>query len=136
MTDAVFVAATALGPRIRAAREEGETTRRVPPALAEALAAAGLFQLYLPRALGGAEPPPLTVFRVIEEVSKADGSVGWCTMIATVFSAFAAWLPVRSAAPSVGSPPDLRVAGSLRPQGQAWPVAGGHEPGASVAAPG
>ena len=94
MTDAVFVAATALGPRIRAAREEGETTRRVPPALAVALAAAGLFQLYLPRALGGAEPPPRTVFRVIEEVSKADGSVGWCTMIATVFSAFAAWLPV------------------------------------------
>jgi hypothetical protein len=43
MTDDVFVAATALGPRIRAAREEGETTRRVPPALAEALAAAGLF---------------------------------------------------------------------------------------------
>ena len=75
MTDDVFVAATALGPRIRAAREEGETTRRVPPALAEALAAAGLFPLYLPRALGGAEPPPLTVFRVIEEVSKADGSV-------------------------------------------------------------
>ena len=34
MTDDVFVAATALGPRIRAAREEGETTRRGPPALA------------------------------------------------------------------------------------------------------
>jgi len=47
MTDDVFVAATALGPRIRAAREEGETTRRVPPALAVALAAAGLFQWYL-----------------------------------------------------------------------------------------
>ena len=49
MTDDVLVAATALGPRMRAAREEGETTRWVPPALATA----GLFQLYLPRALGG-----------------------------------------------------------------------------------
>jgi hypothetical protein len=32
MTDDVFVTATALGPRIWAAREEGETTRQVPPA--------------------------------------------------------------------------------------------------------
>ena len=94
MADAVFVAATALGPRMRAAREEGETTRRVPPALAVALAAAGLFQWYLPRALGGANPPPRTVSRVIEAVSKANGSVGWCTMSATVFLACAAWLPV------------------------------------------
>src|SRR5262245_49699804 len=94
MTDDVVVAAINLVPHIHAAREEGEATRRIPPALAEALAAAGLFQLYLPRSLGGAELPPLTVFRAIEEVSKADGSVGWCTMIATVFSAFAAWLPV------------------------------------------
>ena len=76
MTDDVCVAATALGPRMRAAREEGETTRRVPPALAAALAAAGLFQWSLPRALGGAELPPLTVFRGSEEVWKADGSVG------------------------------------------------------------
>src|SRR5215470_20046089 len=125
MTDDVLVAATALGPRIRAACEEGETARRVPPALAEVLAAAGLFQLYLPRSMGGEELPPLTVFRVIEAVSKADGSVGWCTMIATVFSAFAAWFPVEVGRTLCGQPPDLRVAGSLRPQGQAWLVAGG-----------
>ena len=88
MTEDVLVAATALGPRMRAAREEGETTRWVPPALA----AAGLFQWYLPRALGGAEPPPLTVFRVIEEVSKADGSVGWCTTTDTaVVVTFPCW---------------------------------------------
>jgi alkylation response protein AidB-like acyl-CoA dehydrogenase len=75
-------------PCIHAAREEGEATRRVPPALAEALAAAGLLQMHLPHSMGGPELPPLTAFRVIEELSKADGSVGWCTMIATAISLF------------------------------------------------
>jgi alkylation response protein AidB-like acyl-CoA dehydrogenase len=118
MADAVFVAATALGPRMRAAREEGETTRRVPPALAVALAAAGLFQWYLPRALGGAEPPPRTVFRVIEEVSKADGSVGWCTMSATVFLACAAWLPVEVGCTLCGEPPTCAWRAPSAPRGR------------------
>jgi indole-3-acetate monooxygenase len=126
MPDDVVTAALSLVPRIHAAREEGETTRRVPPALAEALAAAGLFQMYCPRSMGGPELPPLTVFRAIEEVSKADGSVGWCAMIATVFSAFAGWLPAEVGRTLCGQPPDLRVAGSLRPQGQASPVEGGY----------
>ena len=37
---------------------------------------AGLFQLHACRELGGPELPPLTGFQVIEELSKADGSVG------------------------------------------------------------
>jgi len=84
MADDVVAAAINLGPSIQAAREEGEKIRRVPPALA----AAGLLQMYLPRSMGGPELPPLTVFRAIEEVSKVDGSVGWCTMIATAVSLF------------------------------------------------
>ena len=126
MTDDVIAAATALGPRIQAAREEGETTRRVPPALAEALAAAGLLQMHLPRSMGGPELPPLTAFRAIEEVSKADGSVGWCTMIATAASLFTGWLRTDVGRALCGQPADLRVAGSLRPQGQAYPVEGGY----------
>ncbi len=126
MTDDVVTAALSLVPCIHAAREEGEATRRVPPALAEALAAAGLFQLHLPRSMGGPELPPLTAFRVIEELSKADGSVGWCTMIATAVSVFAGWLPADVGRALCGQPPDLRLAGSLRPQGQAYPVEGGY----------
>src|SRR5882724_9301759 len=126
MTDDVVAAATNLVPRIRVARGEGEATRRVPSTLAEAIAAAGLFQLHLPRSMGGPELPPLTAFRVIEELSKADGSVGWCTMIATAVSVFAGWLPTDVGRALCGQPPDLRVAGSLRPQGQASPVEGGY----------
>ena len=126
MTDDVITAALRLVPCIHAAREEGEATRRVPPALAEALAAAGLFQMHLPHSMGGPELPPLTAFRVIEALSKADGSVGWCTMIATALSLFAGWLPVDVGRDLCGQPADLRVAGSLRPQGKAYPVEGGY----------
>lgn len=77
MPHAAVAAALNLAPRSRAVREELETTRRVPLSLAQAINNAGLFCPYLPRALGGLELPPLTVFRVIEEISKIDGSVGW-----------------------------------------------------------
>jgi alkylation response protein AidB-like acyl-CoA dehydrogenase len=121
-----IAAATRLAPHIRAAHDELEAARRVPPSLVEAITTAGLFQLYLPRAMGGPELPPLTVFRVIEELSKADGSVGWCTMISTAESLFTGWLRAEVGRKMFGQPPNLRGAGSLRPEGKAYPVDGGY----------
>ena len=121
-----IAAATRLAPHIRAARDELEAARRVPPPLVEAITNAGLFQLYLPRAMGGLELPPLTVFRVIEELSRADGSVGWCTMISTAESLFSGWLRADVGRKMFGQPPNLRGAGSLRPEGKAYPVDGGY----------
>ena len=72
----LLTAALSLVPCIDAAREEGEATRRVPPALAEALAAAGLFQLHLPRSMGGPHLPPLMAFRVTEACPRPTGRWG------------------------------------------------------------
>jgi len=47
-------------------------------------------------------------------------------MIATAVSVFAGWLPADVGRALCGQPPDLRLAGSLRPQGQAYPVEGGY----------
>ncbi len=121
-----IAAAINLAPHIRAVREELEATRRVPPSLVQAINDAGLFQPYLPRAMGGSELPPLTVYRVIEEISKVDGSVGWCTMIASGVSLLSGWLRPDVGRALFGQPPDVRVAGSLRPEGQAYPVDGGY----------
>jgi alkylation response protein AidB-like acyl-CoA dehydrogenase len=122
----VVAAAKSLAPLIRAAREEGEQIRRVPPRVVKALAAAGLLQMYLPHSIGGPELAPLTVFRAIEELSKADGSIGWCAMIATDVSLFMGWLPVEIGRQFCGQPADFRGAGSLRPLGRADPVDGGY----------
>ena len=90
-------AARRLAPQIIAARDEAERLRQIPQALADALAGAGLYQMYLPRSLGGPELPPMTVFEAIEELSKADGSVGWCVMNSNVPSLIAGWLAPEAA---------------------------------------
>src|ERR1700731_2334586 len=120
----VIAGAKSLVPLILAARDECEQIRRVPPEVAKALAAAGLLQMFLPRSMGGPELAPLTVFRAIEEISKADGSVGWCTMIATDVSLLMGWLPADIGREFCGQQADFRGAGPLRPLGRAYPVDG------------
>jgi alkylation response protein AidB-like acyl-CoA dehydrogenase len=77
----VLHGAIAMTPKIRAADEEIEQGRRLPRAIVEAMKAAGVFGMAMPRAWGGPELDPLTQFRVIEALAIANGSVGWCAMI-------------------------------------------------------
>lgn len=119
-------AARALAPLVRELRDESEQLRHLPAAMSEALAQAGLLQMLLPRGLGGPEIAPLAAFDAIEEISRADGSIGWCAMIASILTAFTGWLPPETGRAMAGSPADLRMAGSIRPQGRARPVAGGY----------
>jgi alkylation response protein AidB-like acyl-CoA dehydrogenase len=76
--------------------------------------------------MGGPELPPLIAFRVIEEISKVDGSVGWCTMIANGGCFFVSRLGAEVGRELFGRPPDARIAGSLRPEGRAYLVDGGY----------
>jgi alkylation response protein AidB-like acyl-CoA dehydrogenase len=71
-------AARALAPRIEAAADQIEHDRAIPRDLVEALIDAGLFRLMLPRSLGGLELDLPTYVKVVEEVARADASVGWC----------------------------------------------------------
>jgi indole-3-acetate monooxygenase len=125
-TSDVVAIARDISPQILAAREETERQRQIPSALADSLAKAGLYQMYLPRSLGGPELSPLRVFEAIEEISKADGAVGWCLMNANVMALAAGWLKPDVGRRSFGQPPGLRAAGSLRPQGRARPVNDGY----------
>lgn len=125
MSDLV-AAAERLLPAVRTARDEAEGMRRTPPALAAALTEAGIYQMYLPRSVGGPETPPLTAFRLVELLSQADGSVGWCAMIATALSLNAGRLPAAVGRELAGSPADYRCAGSARVGGSAWEVDGGY----------
>jgi alkylation response protein AidB-like acyl-CoA dehydrogenase len=126
MESVVIEKARQLGTAIRAHRDDADRLRHVPPDLSDAIAASGLYHMFLPASLGGSELPPLVVFRAIEEVARADGSVGWCVLNANFPAFFTAWLPHNAAQAIVGSPPRLRAAGSIRPQGRARPVPGGY----------
>ncbi len=125
ITDPV-AAAKALRPQIVAAREEIDVSRRLPPALSAAMTKANLFQLYVPASIGGPETDPITAYRAVEEISIADGSAGWCCFVSSGVSMYAGWVPPPLGRELFGNPPDLRIAGSFRPEGTARAVDGGY----------
>ena len=67
-----------IAPVIAAWADDGERTRRLPPALLDALHGAALFRLLLPRRFGGAEMPLHRYMPIIEAVARHDGSTAWC----------------------------------------------------------
>ena len=72
-----------LGPKIRAAADETEQGRRLPLHLVREMQRAGVFRMAMPRAWGGPELDFLSQMRVIEALSIADASTGWCAMSAS-----------------------------------------------------
>ncbi len=122
----IVAAARALVPQVIAMRDDAERLRHTPDELAAAITKAGVYQMYLPRSVGGPEASPLDAFDAVEALSIADGSVGWCAMIAIAMSFNAARLPAEVGRELAGSPADYRAAGSARPGGRAWAVDGGY----------
>ena len=74
-----------------------EAERRLPPDLARALMEAGVFRMGVPRAYDGVEFDPMSQVRIVEELSRINGSVGWLSMIGTAASSLAAFLPPSAA---------------------------------------
>jgi indole-3-acetate monooxygenase len=66
-----------LAPLIAERRAAFDRERRLTDDVFEALADAGLFRLWLPSSLGGAQLSPLEFMRVVEAAAALDGSVGW-----------------------------------------------------------
>ena len=121
-----LAAARALGPQICAARAEMEQLRRIPPDLAAAVAAAGAHRLFLPASMGGPQADPITAFQVVEELARAEGSVGWCALLSNGGALFTGHFAPETGREMFGFPPDFRCAGSFRPEGVAHPVPGGY----------
>jgi len=111
-------------PTIRARSAEIEQQRRLPKEIVDALRATNLFALEIPRALGGQEAEPADIFRAIELISTADGSTGWCAMIAAANSG-AAGFASEAGAREVFSDPSAPCAGVFAPAGAARRVEGG-----------
>jgi alkylation response protein AidB-like acyl-CoA dehydrogenase len=124
----VLQATIGLAEQIRAASEEIERGRRLPPHIVAAMKDAGVFGMTMPRAWGGSEVDPLMQFRVIEALALADGSVGWCAMIGCDGGYMTAFLDQDVACTMY---PDLLVAtgAAATPTGQAVQVPGGYRVG-------
>jgi alkylation response protein AidB-like acyl-CoA dehydrogenase len=123
--EGLVAAAEALAPTIAACRGQMEQDRRLPLPLVEALRQAGAFRTPMPRAWGGPEADPLTTIRVIEALSRADGSVGWCVMIGCDGGYFSAFLD-QDVAREMYRDLDAVSGGVARPVGRAVVVPGGY----------
>ena len=115
------------GIAVRAA--EIEQARQLPPDLADALVAAGVFKLCVPRDLAGSEAHPTVLLEAIEAAARADGSVGWNIMIGATSGTTAAYLDPEAAQLIHGSARAV-TGGIFAPRGKAvreddgWLVSG------------
>lgn len=113
-------------PQILANLDRIDAECQLPPDLANRMAAHNLFCLYAPQALGGPELDPLTAFRVVETISRADGSAGWCVFNGSAITAALARLTVDAVKEIFGDPPAMLGSGSARPEGTATITEGGY----------
>ena len=110
---------------------EIEAARRLPGDLLGTLAEAGCFRMLLPESHGGAGIGLPAMLRVVEALSRADGSVGWTVMIGAGSWCDLAGLPGRRSTPSTrAAPTSSSAARSPRPGRRSRP------PGATASAAG
>jgi len=119
-------AARALFPVVREAAETTERGRRLPLPIVAALAEAGLFRLCVPRVLGGTETDPTALVLAIEEIARADGSAGWCTMIGATTGLLSGYLAEDAAREIFARDPNVVTGGVVAARGRAAVVDGGY----------
>jgi indole-3-acetate monooxygenase len=119
-----------LAPQIAGRAAEIEAARRIPLDVIDTLKSIGAFRLFVPRSHGGLELDLPTGLRIIETLSRIEGSVGWIAMIGNGGHIFAPLLPRQTFEHIYGNGPDVMFAGSITPGGKAeatnagWRVSG------------
>jgi indole-3-acetate monooxygenase len=120
-------AAEGLLPLVESDSDEAEKLYHQTDRVVAELRRNGLYSLLTPRALGGAELPYVEAMELVEMVSRADGSAGWCMMVEGVMGASAgAFLPDDGARTIYPDGADVTMAGNGVPRGFARPVDGGY----------
>lgn len=115
-----------LAPELAARAEEIEAARRVPRDITDRLRHLGLFRTLVPRSHGGLELSLPEVISMLETLAAAESSVGWVAMLGVVSLVFCSRLPRATYDRIYGEDPDVMLAGSGTPAGQAEPIDGGY----------
>jgi alkylation response protein AidB-like acyl-CoA dehydrogenase len=127
LLDAVQIleATRKLAPEVAERANEIAAARRLPLDLVAKLKRAGVFRMPMPAAWGGPEMSPRAQNEVVEVLSAADPSVGWCAMIGSDAGFYSAFLE-EDAGRALFSDLDMVTAGLLQPAGRAVKVPGGY----------
>ena len=112
-----------LGEEVRGRALETEAGCSVPDDLIRKLGAAGVFRMFVPH-VGGRPVDPMTACAMVEELSRADGSTGWTSMILNT-TLFSCWLEPEVTRDMLATDPALGMAGLFAPIGRTEPAGDG-----------
>ena len=113
--------ARALAPLIARDADEIERTRRLTPAVTQALIDNELYRALLPKSFGGTEAPLEAFMQMQEEIAKADASTAWCLGQCSVCAMTAAYLDPDAANEIFNVAPGILAWGAVAHEVQAVP---------------
>ncbi|HTB43292.1 MAG TPA: acyl-CoA dehydrogenase family protein [Acetobacteraceae bacterium] len=116
--------ARALIPLLQQAAPRIDAARELPPDVLDAMFAAGMFRLLVPRSCGGAELEPATYVQCVEAIAMGDASAAWCMNQGSVSMMSAAYMGLDAAREAFGGERDV-LAWGYGPNGRAVRVEGG-----------
>jgi indole-3-acetate monooxygenase len=93
MEDQITLAVRDLKPLVLRLAAEAEQNYWLSSAVMDAMRAAGIFRMFVPREYGGLELELPRIVEVIRSLSRIDASVGWTAMIGAGSALFATMLP-------------------------------------------
>ncbi len=113
-------------PLLEAAAPRIEAAHALTPEVLDALHAAKMFRMLLPRSLDGAELELATFFETIHAIAEGDASTAWCLVQNNGCAMSAAYLAPQAAREVFGGPRAVLAWGyQAGPQCKAEPVKGG-----------
>lgn len=115
-----------IGPLLSKCIDEEADNRRLSPPVFEAMKKAGLFNLYLPKSLGGSETDPLTTAMITEKVASYNTAAGWSMMVANTGAWWCNRLPEKGIEEIYRDGADTFIAGAFHPPMRATPVNDGY----------
>ena len=123
MTD-LLAAAETLRPQFAERSAEIEAARRIPPDISQAMAKAGFYRMFVPKACGGLETSPGEGVKVFESLARGDASCAWVAFIGATSGSALARLP-EDTARAVFKNPEILITGVFAPSGNAEITDGG-----------
>src|SRR5262249_49196064 len=123
--EAIMARVKEIDPILRAHADEAERDRRLSTAVVDALRWSGVFRMAMPAAWGGPESDVCAQVEIIETLSRADASAGWCAMIGSESGFFASYVQESAARRLFGSL-DTIIAGFQGPSGTLEVCDGGY----------
>lgn len=124
--DAVLARVRALIPLIRDSAAAAEDARTLPRQTVDALLAAGICRILVPRRYGGYGLSLDTWFDAVCEIAKGDASHGWCASLMIHHPHYVGHFPEAAQNAVWSDGVDSAIAASVQPAGQVTPVKGGY----------